>query len=300
MRITQRAIVTTSLQGLNSNLGAVNDLQKQLTSGKTISRPSDSPTGTNTSMYTRRDLAGVEQQARAIADGKSVLSETDSALQDMLDQVRLVRNLALQAMNEGGMSPESQQAVAAQVAGLRDGLLGRANTVVQGRPVFGGVTTGSRAYDDAGTYLGVGGAGGVAVRPLTRRVSDVEAVRIDITGPEALNDRATGKDLFSVVAGIAAHTGDVEALRTDIAALDGVMSSMLGALADVGTRAARLDAAGEVNASRGLTLTAQLAATEDVDLAKTMMELKQRQTGYEAALQATAQAIQPTLLDFLR
>ncbi|SDX88018.1 flagellar hook-associated protein 3 FlgL [Modestobacter sp. DSM 44400] len=300
MRITQRAITTTSLQGLNSNLAAVNKIQQQLTSGTTISRPSDSPTGTNTSLLTRRDMAGVDQQARNITDGVTVLNSTDSTLQDMLDQVLVVRNLTLQALNQGTMSAESQQAIAAQVSGLRESLLGAANTVVQGRPLFGGVTTGRAAYASDGTYTGLGGSGGIPVVPVNRRISDVESVRVDITGAEAFGDPVAGKDLFAVVANIVANVGDVAALRSDLADLDVVRGKMLTATADIGTRQARFDTAKEVNTNRSLILQAQLSANEDVDMPRTIMELQMQQTGYQAALQATAQVIQPTLLDFLR
>lgn len=300
MRITQRAITTTSLQGLNSNLAAVNRLQQHLTSGTTISRPSDSPTGTNTSLLTRRDMAGIDQQARNITDGTTVLDSTDAALQDMLGQVLVVRNLTLQALNEGTMSAESRTAIATQVAGLRESLLGAANTVVQGRPLFGGVTTGTAAYAADGSYTGVGGAGGIPVVPVNRRISDVESVRVDITGPEAFGDPGGGKDLFAVIASITANIGDATALRADLDDLDVVRGKMLASTADIGTRQARFDTAKEVNTGRSLTLMAQLSANEDVDMARTMMELKMQETGYQAALQATAQVIQPTLLDFLR
>ena len=73
MRITQRAVALTSLQGLNRNLDAVGKLQQQLTSGKLITMPSDSPTGTNRAMQTRADQAAAAQQARNISDAKSWL-----------------------------------------------------------------------------------------------------------------------------------------------------------------------------------------------------------------------------------
>ena len=94
MRITGHMMALSSLRGLNSNLAAVNKLQNQMTSGKTISKPSDDPTGTNTSLITRQGVAGNAQQARNIADGKTFLDASDSALQNMLDQVRKVRDLA--------------------------------------------------------------------------------------------------------------------------------------------------------------------------------------------------------------
>jgi flagellar hook-associated protein 3 FlgL len=310
MRVTQRAIALTSLRGLNGNLAAVNKLQQQLTSGKTVSRPSDSPTGTNSSMITRQDTAGNAQQARNISDGKTVLNSTDSALQAMLTQAQRVRDLTVQALNSGAMSDSALQSIATEVGGLRESLLGQANQVVQGRPLFGGATAGNRAYDDTGTYVGIGGtkaAGGVpavAVVPVMRQVSDVESVRVDITGPEAFGDPASGKDLFSVVTNIAAHAygpaADPTALASDLGDLDTAINQMLTATASIGTRAARLDTAAQVNSRAALDLQNRLSETEDVDLPKTIMELNMQQTGYQAALKATAQAIQPTLLDFLR
>ena len=300
MRITQRAIAATSLAGLNKNLNAVNKIQQQLTSGTMISRPSDSPTGTNTSMYTRKDLAGVAQQSRNISDGVAVLNSGDSALKNILEQVQLARSLTVQALNSGAVNDQAGKAIATQVAGLRESVLGQANEVVQGRPLFGGVSTGNAAYSPAGVYVGVGGANGVPVQPVMRRVSDVEAIRVDITGPEAFGDPASGKDLFAVLGSISADIADPAALSGHLADLDAVMKQMLTATADLGTRAARMDTAQDVNATRELTLTAQLSATEDIDLPKSIMELNMQQTGYQAALKATAQAIQPTLLDFLR
>ena len=55
-----------------------------------------------------------------------------------------------------------------------------------------------------------------------------------------------------------------------------------------------------MNADRALTLSSQLAETENIDLPNTIMRLQMQQVGYQAALQATAKALQPTLLDFLR
>jgi flagellar hook-associated protein 3 FlgL len=304
VRITQRAVSLTSLQGLNSNLSALNKLQQQLTSGKTISKPSDDPTGTNTSMITHQGIAGVTQQARNISDGQTFLDASDSSLQDMLSQVQRVRDLTVQALNSGSQDSTSESAIATELTGLRQSLLGEANQVVQGRPLFGGVTNGSKAYDDSGSYVGVGGANGIAVKPLTRRVSDVESIRVDITGPEAFGDPTSGKDLFSVVQNVVNHIGSSTDLTTDLSGdlsdLDKVIDGLKTAVADIGTRQARMETAGDANSSQQLTLQAQLENTENIDMPKTIMNLQMQQVGYQAALSATSQALQPTLVDFLK
>src|SRR3954454_3022781 len=140
MRITQRALALNSLRGLNGTLATVSKLQNQLTSGKTISKPSDDPTGTNTSMITHQGIAGLTQQARNISDGQTFLDASDSALQDMLSQIQRVRDLTVQALNSGAQDPQSEGAIATEITGVRQSLIGQANQVVQGRPLFGGVT----------------------------------------------------------------------------------------------------------------------------------------------------------------
>jgi flagellar hook-associated protein 3 FlgL len=302
VRIPSGAMVRTSLLGLGNNLASLNKLQQQLTSGTTISRPSDSPTGTNTVMLTRRNIANNDQQARNITDGQSVLSATDTALQDMLDQTLKARDLTVQALNGGASSPETKQAIASQVSGLRESMLGQANQVVGGRALFAGASSGPVAYDATAKYVGVGGSAGIDVIPLNRRISDNETIRVDITGAEAFGDPEQGPDLFAVVQHIADHTtsGDQAALTDDLASLDKAISRMTKATADVGTRAQRLDQAASINATRALTLQAQLSSTQDVDLPKTIMNMQMQQVSYQAALQVTAKVLQPSLLDFLK
>jgi flagellar hook-associated protein 3 len=251
MRITQRAVALTSLQGLNRNLDAFGKLQEQLTSGKTISKPSDSPTGTNRSLQIRSDQAAATQHARNISDAKSWLEQTDGTLRTMLDTVRRVRDLTVQGLNEGAASPSSQQALATEVASLREGLLDLANTQIQGRPIFGGLTVGGQAYDAAGVYRGVAG-------DLTRRISDTELLRVDLNGDQAFG--APPNDLFAVVGAIAADmTADPAALEGHLTALDGIRESMQSSVADIGARGARLERVEQINADRTLTLGSQLA-----------------------------------------
>jgi flagellar hook-associated protein 3 FlgL len=296
VRITQRAVALTSLQGLNRNLDAVGKLQQQLTSGKLISAPSDSPTGTNKAMQTRSEQAAVAQQSRNISDAKSWLGQGDSTLREMLDNTRKVRDLTVQGLNGGALSDASQEALATEVKSRLEGLIGLANTTVQGRPLFGGTTPKSIAYNPDGTWAGQPGP------TITRRVSGSEMVRVDVTGPEAFGD--DGANLFTIVSDIGKDldpsTGNPANLAGHLAKLDAVMQKMTTAVANIGARAARVDRADEMNFDQSLTLEQTLGETENIDLPNTIMRLQMQQVGYEAALAATAKAISPTLLDYLR
>jgi flagellin-like hook-associated protein FlgL len=294
VRITQKAVALTSLQGLSRNLDAVGKLQQQLTSGRLINAPSDSPTGTNRAMQTRSDQAAVAQYSRNVTDAASWLGQTDTVLQNMLDTVRRVRDLTVQGASTGSMDDVSREAISVEVASLREALLGQANTVIQGRPLFGGITAGTKAYDSVtGAFLGNPDA------PVVRRVSDTDEVRVDITGVEVFGP--DGDDLFALVGQIAQDLVSDPAKVTDrITELDAVMDRMKSAVADVGSRAARVEREEQLLSDRAMSLEMLLSETENIDLPNTIMRLEMQKVGYEAALAATAKAIQPTLMDYLR
>ncbi len=300
MRITQRAVSQTALQGLNRNLADLGKLQQQLTSGKVVSKPSDSPSGVNRAMQVRQDQAAAVQHARNISDAQGWMDFTDTTLQSVVTQVNRVRDLTVQASNGVTLSDSGRVAISTEVAALRESLLGLANQSVDGRPLFGGITSGATAYDATGAYTGVGGANGIPVVAVTRRIADAEDVRIDVTGPEAFGD-PSGTDLFALVGKIATDvTAAPEALGDDLTALDVALQRLMTAVSSIGARAARVEATAQTNTDLQLSLGKQLALVEDVDLPKTIMQLQFQQTGYQAALQATAQVIQPSLVDFLR
>ena len=79
------------------------------------------------------------------------------------------------------------------------------------------------------------------------------------------------------------------------------MKGMLTAVADVGSRGgAHRPARSRSTPTAPSALSSQLAETENIDLPNTIMRLQMQEVGYQAALAATAKALQPTLMDYLR
>src|SRR5258705_10951476 len=92
-RVTQRSLSQTALGGLQGSLAKLGDLQQQMTTGKLINRPSDSPTGTIQAMQMRADIRAQEQYSRNAQDGLGWLGMTDSTLGEMTTQVQRARDL---------------------------------------------------------------------------------------------------------------------------------------------------------------------------------------------------------------
>jgi len=298
MRITQRALTANSLTGINSNLAALTKYQNQLSSGKVLTKPSDSPTDTNKSMQTRSGLAALDQQARNITDATARLDQADSALSTMQGLLQKAQALTTQGLNTGANNANSNEALAAELSALRESMLGVANTSVAstGQPLFGGVTAQAAAYDSTGTYVGVDG------HPITQRIGAIEAIQVDITGTEAFGQQPD--DLFKAVQDIAATLQaspvDDAALAAGLTKLQAAQDRLSTMQSTVGARSARVDDASALTTDRNLTLTAQLSAIEDVDIPRATLGLAAQQVGYQAALSVASKVLQPTMLDFLR
>lgn len=291
-RITQRLMVQRSLSSLQLGLGRLANTQEKLSTGRLINRPSDSPTGTNQAMRLRQQLAADTQHARNAQDGLSWMGAADSTLQSMLDGTRRARDLILQASSTGSSGPDARNAIAAELTQIREALLDQANTQHMGRPLFGGTTGSEVAYDDSGVYQG-------DLNDVNRTIGDGVTVKVNTNGPDAFGEN--GDNLFDVLGtAIDQVKNDPASLSGTLDSLDDVMGSMRTALADVGTRYGRVESA--MTRLDGTTLDNQkaLSDVENVDIAKTIVDLQMQEVAYQSALGATARVIQPSLLDFLR
>jgi len=291
-RVTQRTVAARSLAGLQGNLSRVGALQQKLSSGKEISRPSDSPAGTSSALQFRADIKRNAQWSRNADDGLGWLGQLDTTMTSMNASVQKVRELVIQGQN-GALGQSSREALATEVDQLRAALLGQANTAYLGRPVFGGTTGGATAYDaTTGAYVGDG-------QPVTRTIGANASVRVDTTGPEAFGP--PGSDLFATLSQIASDLRTNPAnLGTDLTTLDGQQKVLQNKLSDVGARYNRLEKARQAADDRVLDATTALNNVESIDLPETIMNLEMANVAYQAALGATAKAIQPSLMDFLR
>jgi flagellar hook-associated protein 3 FlgL len=296
-RITQRTISNTMLDGLQTNMGRLQRIQEQLSSGKQISRPSDSPVKTVEAMQFRSGIRRTEQYARNADDGLALLGTTDAALTDSLNMTRRVRDLTLQGMN-GSMNAQGREAIAAEIDTLREGLLGMANSRYLDRPIFGGNSNMANAYGADGAYLGDDGK-------VTRTVASGVQVEANVNGPEVFGKDGEDSHLFGVLKKISeALRGTTPDMQADLDAgltnLDVAVDRVITTLGTVGARYNRVETMRTAANDQLLNLTSSLSQAEDIDLPKTIVELQMQEVAYKAALGATARVVQPSLLDFLR
>src|SRR3954454_12750782 len=99
IRFTPKSAQASALDGLQANLAKMQQLQEQLSSGKALNRPSDSPVGTVQALQFRADIARGEQYKRNADDGLSWLGIADDTLTNVLGTTGRIRELVLNGQN---------------------------------------------------------------------------------------------------------------------------------------------------------------------------------------------------------
>jgi flagellar hook-associated protein 3 FlgL len=285
-RITQSQLsrtVLTDLQGVAARLAKT---QQKISSGKELTAPSDNPYLASRALQLRSDLEANKQYQRTV---------TDTALNAINGYVLRARELTVRA-GSGTLSQTDLNAISKEIEQLAAAVKNEGNAQYAGRYVFAGTSTDTAPYEDADDHYH-GAASPSAVR---REIGPGVQVTVNITGSDVIGDATTGivGALRQISADLAA--GNTASLQnTDLRAIDAAHDQLIAQRAVSGALGNRLETAADRLSQLEESTTKLLSETEDADMAKTLIDYSTQQAAYQAALQAGARMLQPSLLDFL-
>jgi flagellar hook-associated protein 3 FlgL len=290
-RIPNQMLVNNSLSALQESFAKLADLQDQASSLKRLRKPSDAPADVVSAMQLHAGIDRNDQYTRNLSDAQGWLGNADSALTGAVTQLQKVNDLVVQASN-ASTDANARAGIAAQIDQIRESLIGIANTQYAGRPIFAGTAAGNVAYDSTGQFVGVSAA-------VERNIAPGQRIQVNVNGDTVFG--APGNDIFTTLAQISnaiqTNPSQLTALQTT---LETRTTQVQGQLAQVGSQFLRVQNMQSQNTSSGLTMKQNLSTIEDADIAQVMVQLQAQQVAYQAALSATARAIQPSLTDFLK
>jgi flagellar hook-associated protein 3 FlgL len=305
-RVTQGTLARGVLEGLQTNLTRLQRTQEQLSSGRRLNRPSDSPVDTVAAMQLRADQTQTEQYSRNIDDGLAWLNTADGALGQAAAVVDRVRQLVVSGAN-GAIGDDSRAAMADEVDQIRQSLIQMGNTQYGNKPIFAGTSDTPSAFNKDGVYVGNDGK-------VNRNVSadrNSGTLDVNVVGSDAFTDLLNGgldssTNPATPVPGVleristALRSGNTTALNTELGNLDAAAAKMRSVQSTIGAKVNRLTSVQDVGNAHLDAVKASLTNAESIDLPKTIIDLQVQQNAYQAALGATAKIIQPSLMDFLR
>ena len=294
MRITYNALVETTLRNLNKTMERLDRLQDQLTSGQRISAPSHDPVGVAAAMEFKCGLLEIEQFIKNADSAQSWLEATDSALDSVSAVLQRARELAVQAAN-GTTSQIDKQAMAREVSALLDQAVALGNSTYSGQYLFAGFKIDAAPFSLVSgpptTVVNAGDDGQIA-----RLVDRQATIVVNISGSSAFDQ------VFAALIGLRddLNNGDSSAVSARLADLDSAIDSVVTIRSEVGARINRVGNQKDRLENLRVNIIGLLSKTQDVDMAEAITQFAMQQNVYKAALGAGAQAIQPSLLDYLR
>ncbi|MFI5179593.1 MAG: flagellar hook-associated protein FlgL [Vicinamibacterales bacterium] len=290
-RMPNSMLTNNSLIALQQSFAKLTDLQSEASSLKRITKPSDAPADTVSAMQLHAGIDRNDQYTRNLSDAQGWLGNADNALTSTVTQLQRVNDLVVQASN-ASLDANARQGIGAEIDSIRQSLIGVANTAYAGRPIFAGTAGGNAAYDATGQYVGVSSA-------VERNIAPGQRIQVNVNGDTVFGP--PGADIFTTLTQIS------NAVRNDPSQLSALQTQLgthttqiQGQLAQVGSQFLRVQNMQSQNTSNGLTMKQNLSSIEDADVAEVMVKLQAQQVAYQAALSATARAIQPSLTDFLK
>jgi flagellar hook-associated protein 3 FlgL len=294
MRITTGMTQRNILSDLNRVSEKLNRTQSKIASNREITRPSDDPFNTARALALRTSMESTQQYQRNIQDALGWQETAEIALSDITDALHRAQELVVDGASDTS-PPEARISIAAEIDQLIEGIKQNGNSTYRGRYVFAGTTTDAPPYV-AGDDLYHGSPDDVE-----RQIGPGVGLPIGLRADSFLGNGADGK-LLAVLRDVSTHlkADDGAGLRGDLDLLEAKEDELLGARALNGSRQNRLDAALTRLSEIEESTLKQLSETEDVDIAKAMIDFTSQQAAYQAALKAGASIVQTSLLDFLR
>jgi flagellar hook-associated protein 3 FlgL len=300
-RITDSMISRGVLSDLTRAEHTLSHTQRKLSSGRELTRPSDDPFAVSRALQLRTDLEATLQQRRNVDEAQAWSAGTEIALNRMTETIQRARELLVQAGNDTNGQP-SREAIAVEIEALIESLKQEANGSHGGRYLFAGTDTQTTPYAVGGAdaYAGNGA-------PVARAIGSGVSVVVNVVGSDVLGGGQAAADdkplhvLRDVVDALRGGTpADADALRADLARVDANLDELTRIRAVVGATVNRLDsAAGRIDEIEESTRNL-LSNTENVDVARALVDYSLQQSAYQSALRAGANIVQASLLDFLR
>lgn len=300
VRVTQGLIVQRTLSNLNAQLRRLLKIEEQMATGRRVNRPSDDPMDARRAVSIRHDIDKNEQFLSNIQDSRAHLTESESMLRQMVELMHRVRELTIQGGSETFAQPQLD-AIATEIDQLLEAAAVSANHRTNGRSIFAGTRTLADAFAVtrvAGEITAVTYNGNT--QSINVSVSPGSTVTINVVGSDAFQSNV---DIFSMLIGIRddMRAGNQANLRTTrLTELETALSQLLLREARFGAVSNRVDRIDSNTRDFILDLRELLSDKVDADFAEVMVAFNTSFNALQAALNAAARVIQPSLLDFVR
>ncbi|HXP81309.1 MAG TPA: flagellar hook-associated protein FlgL [Verrucomicrobiae bacterium] len=285
------------LAAIALNRQAQSTALQQISTGRIVNRLSDNPAAASQDVLNHVQSNQDDQFLQNNSFLQSQAASTDSTLSSVVTAVTQAISLGVEGAN-GTLSDANRQAVAEQVSGIRDQVLGLANQTFQGNYLFAGTATSTQPFVlDATQPDGVKYNGNTNVNSI--QISSGQSIQINLPGSQIFTNPAGDVlgALNGLITALQTNTG-LPAANTN---LDQAFTEFTTQRVFYGNALKQLQSSQTSLNSDKLQLATQENTLVGVDLATSITNLEQASTATNAILSATNQILSTlNLLNYLK
>ena len=306
MKISTTLYFDRATQQLGNVQGELARTQEQLSTGKQIVKPSDSPDKASLVTRLESELARQASYQDTLKSVNTRLQSEETALNNTSDVLTRIKELTVQASSDS-LSGADRQSIALEITSLKDQILSLANTQdTNGNYLFSGSRVGKPAFaqDAQGQWVYQGDQARMKVavgdnRRMNMNMAGsdafVKVVRTDSKGTQsavgffqALDDLAT-----------AVKSSDHLNMQRGVSEIDALQQGVSDATAQVGTDMRVVDMQNSVLDETTLRLKSTLSDVQDLDYTVAITKMNKDQLALEAAQSSFAKIAKLTLFNYI-
>ena len=283
------------LNGLQVNSQQENQALQEVASGQKLNSLSDNPAAAASLVTLRMQSDSDTQYLQNITSLTGSLNVAGSALSSVVEALTTAQSLGVEGANST-LNSSNRQALAQQIQGIQQQIMGLANTSYDGQYLFSGTATTTQPYAaDASSASGVTYKGNDKTNSV--EISPGQAMPINLPGSQVFSNPDTGvfqslQDLYNALN----SNGDIAGAATEVQnALNYVSTQQTF----YGNSVDRLNSAQTFLTQEQTQLTESESNTLDADMATAVTDLAQSQATQQALLDAGGKISQLDLFDYL-
>lgn len=318
MRITNNMIISRNLMNQQANLFNMNKLYEDISSTRSLHRPSDDPIRVTRALRFSSDIRLNDQYQDNISYAKSWLETTDGALKEINSIIHRARELAVQGAS-GTYGQDDKQKIEEEIKQLKKHLITVANQTLTGRRIFTGFNTDKDLLDkEKGEFLLTQQELNVlGKQEIEVKIGDQQRVAINITGNKIFHPVLTDPaqpfnavtnpykakpDIIEKIDILVQrlHDGDSKGVSESIGDMESALKNLLETRGEVGAKVKTIEVIEDRMTDDSMNLKKLLSQTRDTDMAAAYTQFMSYEAIYRASLAVAGRIIQPTLIDFIR
>jgi flagellar hook-associated protein 3 FlgL len=290
-------MVPDILADLQQSQSTLNTTLQEVSTGKSVTEPSDNPSASAQMVQNGIETANVDQYTQNITDVMTTVQTAASALSSVASSLTQAVSLGTEGAN-GTNSSANLATLAQQVQSILASVVSDANTSVEGTYLFGGTVSTTLPYTaDSTSPTGYTYNGNSDVNSVA--VGDNLNVPVNVPGSQIFSD--SSNNVLGALSSLASalQSGNSSQISTATTAVSSAVNLVSQQQGFYSNAEGRLNAQETVLQQDTVTLTSQQNNLIGVDEATAATELSQAETDNSAALAAAAKVLPNSLLNYL-